>query len=274
MNKIIRLLFNKGSYAAYGLMTAVFTIVPEDVFKVIVIFQSRSEFFNLIINKLIICILIYLICIIFYSLYCRLKNKVMIKEDNYIIQIEYGDLLNISDGKKVINFDECFTTKVGELPSEIKSSSICGQYLLKYPIEDIDKLIDQAGISVSKTKSKYNKQTCYEPGTIIPNGEYLLMAFAKLNKDGVGYLSYDDYVKCLDKLWGELDLYHGSTDVYVPILGSHITRFDKELNQQQLLDIMIYSYRLSSKKIKSPYVLHIVCKHTKGFSINNVLGAE
>lgn len=274
MNKIKYLLSNKGSYLAYGLITAIFTVLPEDVFRIIVISDKWSDFLNVLLNRLIVCVIIFLICNNVYWCYIKYRQKVLIKGDNYTIQIEYGDILEISDGKKVINFDECFTTSVGELPSEIKPTSICGQYLSKHPINDISKLIDQAGISAAKTKSKYKKQICYEPGTIIPNEDYLLMAFAKLNKDGIGYLSYDDYLNCLNKLWEGLDLYHGSTDVYIPILGSHITRIDKELNQQQLLDIMVDSYRLSQNKIKEPYVLHIVCKPTKGFSINDVWGVK
>ena len=58
-----------------------------------------------------------------------------------------------------------------------------------------------------------------------------------------------------DNLWQQIDLYHGTEDVYIPRLESKIVRFDKELTQQQLLDIIIASYRLSSNKMK----LHASC---------------
>ena len=98
------------------------------------------------------------------------------------------------------------------------------------------------------------------------------MAFAKLDRDGLGHLTYEEYIGCLNMLWQQIDMYHGTCDVYIPILGSKITRFDKELTQQELLDIIINSYRLSSKKLREPYRLHIVCREREGFSLNDVYG--
>lgn len=57
----------------------------------------------------------------------------------------------------------------------------------------------------------------------------------------------------------------------ISILGSGNTRMDSGLlNQQELLDIIISSYKLSSHKIKSPYKLHIVCKKNDDFSLNQI----
>ena len=42
------------------------------------------------------------------------------------------------------------------------------------------------------------------------------------------------------------------------------------ISQQDLLDIMIWSYKLSSHKIKAPHRLRIICKKNRGFSINNI----
>lgn len=100
------------------------------------------------------------------------------------------------------------------------------------------------------------------------------MAFAKLDENGLGRMTYEQYLDCLDLLWQQIDKYHGTEDVYVPILGSKITRFDKELTQQELLDVMIASYRLSPFKMKVPYSLHIVCMKRDGFSLNNVFGVD
>lgn len=113
------------------------------------------------------------------------KNRkiVTIEDENYSIQIGYGDLFDVNDGKVVINFDECYTTKVGTSPSDIKKDSVCGQYLGKYPIESIQTLITNTGIKPEKGKSQYKEKEKYKPGTIIPNGKYLLMAFTKLDAE-------------------------------------------------------------------------------------------
>lgn len=71
-----------------------------------------------------------------------------------------------------------------------------------------------------------------------------------------------------------MDMHHGTSDVYMPILGSKIVRFDKELSQQELLDTIIASYRVSPYKLKESYSLHIVCRERKDFSLNDVFGVK
>lgn len=153
--------------------------------------------------------------------------------------------------------------------------SICGQYLTSHPDLDIQQLIEDANIAPARSKSKYQDKTRYDSGTIVPNGDDLLMAFAKLDEKGKGrFFSRDEYLMCLDRLWKELENYYSEKDVCVPILGAGTTSFDggvgASISQQDLLDMMIWSYRLSSHKIKSPHKLCIVCKKNRGFSINNI----
>ena len=174
--------------------------------------------------------------------------------------------------EKVINFDECFTTSVGNAPSNINPESICGQYLQKKPIQDMQTLIDNAHLKPAKSKSKYQNKERYDSGKLVPSDDYLLMAFAKLDKDGLGrFFSYDEFLDCLNMLWKEIDKYYGQEDVCIPVLGSGVTRMDgSSLTQQELLDIIIGSYRLSAHKIKSPCQLHIVCKKRDDFSLNKI----
>lgn len=101
------------------------------------------------------------------------------------------------------------------------------------------------------------------------------MAFAKLDEKGKGrFFSRDEYLECLDLLWKEIENYYSEKDVCVPILGSGTTSFDgsagASISQQDLLNMMIWSYRLSSHKIKAPHKLRIICKRNDGFSINNI----
>ena len=280
MNKFRRFLIGKGSAIAYAIITAVFTILPEDVFSCVKICKNWTDTRSVLINRLIVCVAVFVLTNLI--VWCRRKNrkKAIVKGSNFTIQIEYANLMKIPSGKVVINFDECFTTKVGDAPGDIKATSVCGQYLEKYKEENngqeinIQKLISEAGIEPAEGKSKYKGQTRYTPGTVVKNGNDLLMAFAKLDENGRGYLTYDEYLKCLDKLWEQIDIYHGTDDVYVPILGSRIINFDKEFTQQELLNIMINSYSLSPKKMREPNKLHIVCKERAGFSINDAFGAD
>lgn len=275
MNKLKNILFNKGTSIALACISLIITVIPEDILKQVKIIDNCMDAMNVIILRIIISLIIFVLVNHVYMKWYKNRRKVDIIEDNFAIQIEYGDLFDVDEGKVIIDFDECYTTKVGTLPGDIKKDSVCGQYLRNYPMDDtMQDLIVNAGIKPEKEKSQYKGKEKYKPGTIIPNGNFLLMAFAKLDSNGLGRLTYDEYTACLDNLWKNIDMYHGTDDVYLPILGSKIVRFDKELTQQQLLDIMIASYRLSPNKIKLPYKLHIVCREREGFSLNDVFGID
>lgn len=274
MNKLKRFFFNTGSSIAYALISAIFTIVPEECFSVWKIFKRLKPSANIIVNRLFICVAVFIIVNIICQISRKNRRQVKIQDTNYAIQIEYGDLFNISDGKVVINFDECFTTRVGENPADIKADSVCGQFLTAYPIVNMQELIDSSGIKPLKGKSEYKNQTRYKSGTVIPKGRFFITAFAKLDKNGRGYLTYEDYLDSLNTLWEQIDLYHGTSDVYMPILGSRITDIDRNLTQQELLDIMIASYILSPKRLKKPCTLHIICKKREGFSLGDIKWAN
>ena len=254
-----------------SIVTVVFTFVPEAIFEQYKLFPNVSNAVNIIINRVIFTGIIVVLVTIGYAIYRCCRKKVCIKGKNYSIKVSYGDIFDMSACKKVIPFDECFSTEVGHEPAQVKPSSICGQYLTRYPIADIHALIDKAQLKPCKAKSKYNNQERYEPGRLVPNGDYLLMAFAKLDKDGLGRMTRDEYLECLSILWQEIDKHYGQTDVCISILGSGTTRIgDNELTQQELLDMIIGSYKLSANKIKVPSTLHIVCKRRDDFSLNRI----
>lgn len=274
MSKLKRLFLNAGSATAYGIISSIFMFVPEDVFKCGFVQCEWSDSAVIIANRIILSAIILFAANVIYFNHRKKRNSVTISDNKCSIQIEYGDITKIDEGKKVINFDECFTTTVGDKPQDIKPRSVCGQYLLAHPIDNMQSLIQSSGI-ISVGESRYNSLPKYESGTLIPKDDFLLMAFAKLDKDGLGKMTYAQYMECLNKLWQQIDIYHGTEDVFVPILGSKIVRFvDRDLNQQELLDIMIASYRLSPKKLKRPFTLHVVCAEREGFSINDVFGVR
>ena len=262
--------------ASSSITLAVFSLllslIPEDCFKCIKLLKDYSDWTNIIVNRLILLLIVfagvYFSCLIFFAL----RRRVSISERNNVIQIEYGNIMAINKGKRIINFDECYTTTVGEKPGEIKPESLCGQYLKMHPELDIQELIHEAGVEPEDERSLFEGKARYKSGTIVPNGNDLLMAFARLDENGRATMTYIQYLDCLNVLWEQINIYHGTSDVYVPILGSNITQLDNDLTQQQLLDIMIGSYRLSTKRMRRPYKLHIVCKHREGFSLNEVFG--
>ncbi|EBU8678155.1 hypothetical protein DLR30_23350 [Salmonella enterica subsp. enterica serovar Parkroyal] len=254
-----------------SIISFIFTLVPESIFGKYTLLQNISAAENIIFTRVLVFIFIFVLSIVMNAMYLLCRRSILIKGNNYSIQIKYGDLFKARSCKKVIPFDECFTTSVGSAPSNVNPDSICGQYLKDNPIQDMQSLIDNTQLKPAKRKSKYQNKERYDSGKLVPHGDYLLMAFAKLNKIGLGALSRNEFLDCLSTLWEEIDKYYGQKDVCIPVLGSGVTRMvEASLTQQELLDIIIGSYRLSTCKIKPPYKLYIVCKRRNDFSLNKI----
>lgn len=255
----------------FAVTTGCFSFIPEKFFSEMLSWTIIPEYWNDTVNKILFLMAIGILTFIVMLIWKGCRNSLSINNNNYKIVVEYGDILDTQKGKKVINFDECYTTDLGDAPHQIKRTSLCGQFLEKYPNIDINSLIAHSGKTPKRKHSKFNNKECYESGSIIPNGNFLLMAFGKLNTDGRAVMSREEFLESLSVLWKEIDKYYAQSDILIPVLGSGITRFEGEmLTQQQLVDIIIASYQISPYKIKKPNTLHIVCKKRDGFSLNNI----
>lgn len=257
---------------AMDVAAIVFTVVPESVFGEYELFEKYSKNVNIILNRVLVIVVIFIVAIVIYKIVICLQCRKTLNGSNYSIRIEYGDLFK-KRGKKVIAFDECFTTEIGETAPCIKPDSVCGQFLLKHSVNDVRQKIESANLQQTECRSRYQNKISYESGQLVSyNNEFLLMPFAKLDESGLGYMpTRTDYLDCLSLLWEKIDENYGSSDVYVTILGSGRTRmFDESLTPQDLLDMMIGSYKLSGHKIKPPYKLCIVYRKWGDISLNKV----
>lgn len=254
---------------SFAITTGCFSFIPDASFNKYSFLENED--LGTATNKILFFLIVSLIIAIIVALWKHYRNNITLSGHNYKIIIEYGDIFEASKCKKVINFDECYSTEVGDAPHQIKPSSVCGQFLRRYPNTDITALLKSNGAAPEDEPSKFNYAKRFKSGTILPNGEYMLMAFGKLNKDGRTELTREEYLESLKTLWKEFDKYYTQEDVVIPVLGAGVTRFkDEMLSQQQLVDIIVASYRLNPYKIKKPNALHIVCKKVEDFSLNNV----
>ena len=282
MKKIVR----RGLIWAFAVFSGLMTIVSESLFQNCsivnedIIENSKVlswldvEAVNVTIMKILVFDSLIVVAVLLSCVYSLIRKE-KIDGNNYSVVIEYGDLLKKRKGQRLINFDECFTTKVGIGPADIKKDTICGQYLIQHPNLNIRALIAASGVRPCRRKSKYNNSTCYEPGTIVANGDDLLMAFARLDPNGKSTkFTVEEYLKCLSLLWEESDNNYNIKDVYIPVLGSGIARFENGISQsipkQELVDLMIASYKLSPHKLKNKNTLHIVCKRSADFSMDKI----
>lgn len=264
----------KGFNWASGITSFGFTVLPESVFYFNAFALNLPSKKIILVNRIMIAILVYVLTSVVIMLWMYYRRKIVISGRNYRIKIEYGDIFKMKKCKKVIAFDESFMIKVGDRPEDIYPTSICGKFLQTcsdFNEDVLQKCIQDAKLSPLTTPSNFNK-THYKPGSIAPYNEYLLLAFVPLNEDGIGVMPYEQYLACLSFLWKEIDKYHAGEDVCIPILGSgsatHIG--DRRLMKQDLLDVIIASYKLSADKLQTPCTLHIVCKPDDDFSLNQI----
>lgn len=276
----------RGLVWAFAIFSAIMTFLSESIFSNCCIINKeiieKSKYFswidvdatNITIMKVLVFAGLAVTAILLSCGYSRIKKE-KITGNNYSIVVEYGNLLKKKNGQRLINFDECFTTTVGTGTADIKKDSVCGQYLIRNANLDVQALIARSSVKPCRRKSKYNNYTCYEPGTIVANGDDLLMAFTRLESNGKSMkFTVEEYLKCLSLLWEEIDNNYNNKDVYVPVLGSGIARFENGISQsmakQEIVDLMISSYKLSPHKLKNKNTLHIVCRRSDDFSMDKI----
>ncbi len=259
MTKIWNKYIKKSIIYTASIISIIYILLSDKLMLNLVLNLNVSDSINILLNKLLVTALVFGGTLITIYLYYKFRKKVRISASNYIIEVRYGDIFKIDNCKKVISFDECFTDAIGNGPADVNEGSICGQFLQRNPNINIKEVISEHKLEV-KGKSKYEKKDKYESGRLITYDNYLLMPFAKLDKYGRGIITYKEFMDCLSILWEEIDKYYGQKDVCIPILGSGVTRFkDVIMTKQQLLDVIIASYKLNHSKIKKPNKLIIIC---------------
>lgn len=190
-------MFKKSATCAFAVTSALFAFVPESFFHVVrwipaqavqkrMIESGITEIeIDTVISRVLCFATIWVITAIGYGIYKAMRRSVKIKGDNYAIEIKYGDIFKEKKCKTVINFDECYTTKIGNKPCEIKAGSICGQYLQgEGKNTNIQQLISCSQIQLEKRKSRFQNRISYKPGSIVVDRNNLLLAFATLDENG------------------------------------------------------------------------------------------
>lgn len=109
----------------------------------------------------------------------------------------------------------------------------------------------------------------YSLGTIFVNNDYLLTAFSKFDDKNRAFLTMPDYLAFLINFGTKLIVYMLKS-VSVPIFGSGITRIKehKNISDEDLLKIMLWTFRISEMRFKFPAKLTIVIHKDKIDKIN------
>ncbi|CBZ48985.1 hypothetical protein SGGBAA2069_c18130 [Streptococcus gallolyticus subsp. gallolyticus ATCC BAA-2069] len=238
--------------------------ILSTLLSVIVIFVDIPQKWKLLSG---IIFLIVLVLIYMYKWYRSNKlQSVTIRIGNSDIDIKVGDIFR-QNGLKVIAFNEYFDTQVDN--RIISEKSLNGQFIKKYvtDVTILDKVIAEDRnvkenllcVNNSRLEGKTSK---YQLGTsVIFEDEFILTAFSKFNENNEAELTMPEYVNFLLNFWNNVNRLYAQRSVVVPVLGSGITRFKngfEDVDINELLQIMIWTFRVSKIKFAFPAKLTIV----------------
>ena len=96
------------------------------------------------------------------------------------------------------------------------------------------------------------------------------MAFSKFDNSNRAYLYMQDYIDCLINFWDEIDKIYADRSISIPLLGSGITRFKEyeKMSHQELLELLIWSFKVSRVKFNYPSKVTIVIHESQKDKIN------
>lgn len=223
-------------------------------------------------------VLFALVLVVIYIALWQSANKLKFVEldiEGSKVTIKSGDIFS-ERGLKVIAFNEYFDTIVDD--KIISGTSLNGVFITHHLPATLVKLdehienyvfdIDEV-VEVNEARPKGKKQR-YKLGTLCVYDDFILAAFAKFDKDNRAVLTMPEYLEFLINFWDRINKIYAQQSVSTPIFGSGITRIKehKNITDEDLLKIMLWTFRISEMRFSYPAILTIVIHKDKIDSIN------
>lgn len=269
-------LFDKNLWKRYFSILSVLSVILSFVLIGIDIPDEYKHFTMIALS--IFLIIVYLVM----WFQANRSDDVTLNINNSSVRIKVGDIFEDREYKgdggdelplKVIAFNEYFDTQVDD--KIIAKRTLNGRYVNEQisNVEEFDRMLEleltEKVIGFNDIR-KEGKKKKYKLGTIFKHGNYLLTAFSKFDSDNRAYLYMNDYINFLINLWNEIDIVYGGRTVVVPLLGSGMTRFKEYdmVSEQELLELLIWSFKVSRIKFKHPAHVCIVIHKSSKDKIN------
>lgn len=222
----------------------------------------------------IFLILLLLIYFIIWAWSNKL-TKINVNIEGSDITIKLGDIFQEPDFK-VIAFNEYFDTQVDN--KIISENSLNGVFIKEYldiSAADLDEHIaaydfDKDEIVGTNENRKQGKKLRHQIGSICIYKDYLLTAFSKFDNSNKALITMPEYLEFLINFWDRVNRVYAQKNVSTPIFGSGITRIQghKSISDEDLLKIMLWTFRISEVRFKYPARLTIIIHKDKIDKIN------
>ena len=220
---------------------------------------------------LIVLVLIH----VFTWLRANWLREISIKIEGSTVNVMAGDIFK-QKGLKAVAFNEYLDTQVDDVI--ISRASLNGQFIesqLKVPVPALDAHIasfpfDDEDIVETNVQRRIGKTTRYRLGTICVYNDFLLTAFARFDAKNQASLTMPEYLEFLVNFWDKVNKVYALQSVSTTIFGSGITRIKghKTISDEDLLKIMLWTFRISEMRFKYPAKLTIVIREDNIDQIN------
>lgn len=202
-------------------------------------------------------------------------REISIEIEGSTVNIVTGDIFK-QKGLKAIAFNEYLDTQVDNVI--ISKVSLNGKFIeseLKDTVAVLDAYIadfsfDDEDIVETKVQRRIGKTTRYRLGTICVYNDYLLTAFARFDTNNQANLTMPEYLEFLINFWDKVNKVYAQQSVSTTIFGSGITRIKghRTISDEDLLKIMLWTFRISEMRFNYPAKLTIVIHEDKVDQIN------
>ena len=209
-------------------------------------------------------------------IHANVRRSIRLKINTSEVEVYFGDIFEDTAELKAISFNEYFDTQVDD--KIISKRSLHGQFIEKFYAGQVDVLDDIIAadehlpemIAGENPTRPAGKKTKYKLGTVCMAEEYLLIALSRFDANNKAFLEISDYISCLLAFWNEVDGVYAGRTLALPVLGSGITRFRdyENISDQELLELIIWTFKLSRIKFTYPSKVKIVVWEKKSEKIN------
>lgn len=218
-----------------------------------------------------------ILIIIYLILWLRSNNlnEIDIKVEGSVVTIKVGDIFQ-EKGLKAIAFNEYYDTEVDNIIiSEHSLNGIFIKHHLDDTVLNLDHHIENYSfhdneILGKNLDRKLGKKVRHQIGSICLYKEFILTAFTKFDDDNKAVLTMPEYLEFLINFWDNVNNVYAQQSVATPIFGSGITRIKghKTIEDEDLLKIMLWTFRISEMRFKHPAKLTVVIHKDKIDKIN------
>jgi hypothetical protein len=202
-------------------------------------------------------------------------TKINVTIEGSDVTIKVGDIFKEHDFK-VIAFNEYFDTQVdNKIISEGSLNGIFIQKHLDITVAELDEHIaafdfDKDEVVGTNEDRKLGKKLRHQLGSICIYKDYLLTALSKFDDSNKAIITMPEYLEFLINFWDNVNRVYAQKSVSTPIFGSGITRIQghKNISDEDLLKIMLWTFRISEMRFKYPARLTVIIHKDKINKIN------